>query len=210
MNGSFPRVASPVLLVGTWPAMPVTPDPVHVDDIVVINCPPRVRACQLAVARHKPDWLLLGGGLPDGDRLALARGSRLMTGTLRVAVLDDADNVSPWERWLRQRCSAYLDMQSSLQRVASVLRFVQVTGVAVVDERLQNDSDTRRRGPIADLTRREREVLDWMRRGRHNHEIASALFVSRSTVEFHVRNLLKKLGARNRVEAIDRARMLGI
>jgi DNA-binding NarL/FixJ family response regulator len=49
-----------------------------------------------------------------------------------------------------------------------------------------------------------------MRLGRRNREIASELVVSGSTVDFHIRNVLEKLGARNRVEAIKRADMLGI
>jgi DNA-binding NarL/FixJ family response regulator len=125
-------------------------------------------------------------------------------------VLGASNDATAWERWLRQRSSAYLDVNSTPERVLSILRFVQETGLSVVDERLRDDSYSWRLGHISELARREREVLHWMRSGRPNGEIASALFVSRSTVDFHVRNLLKKLGARNRVEAIDRARLLGI
>jgi DNA-binding NarL/FixJ family response regulator len=64
--------------------------------------------------------------------------------------------------------------------------------------------------PVTDLTRREREVLHLMRLGRRNREIARQLVVSESTVDFHIRNVLEKMGARNRVEAIKRADMLGI
>ena len=92
----------------------------------------------------------------------------------------------------------------------SILRFVRDSDVVVVDKCFQDASYLQQVGPIADLTRREREVLQWMRVGRHNHEIAEALGVSVSTIGFHVRNLLEKLGARNRVEAINRADLLGL
>jgi two-component system nitrate/nitrite response regulator NarL len=52
------------------------------------------------------------------------------------------------------------------------------------------------------LTLREREILDLMRRGRKNREIASELCIAESTVHKHVQNIFEKLHARNRTEAI--------
>jgi two-component system, NarL family, nitrate/nitrite response regulator NarL len=52
------------------------------------------------------------------------------------------------------------------------------------------------------LTEREREILDLMRRGRKNREIAGELCIAESTVHKHVQNIFEKLHARNRTEAI--------
>ncbi len=52
------------------------------------------------------------------------------------------------------------------------------------------------------LTRRERDVLELMANGRSNAEIGQALFISTNTVRNHVANLLAKLGARSRGEAV--------
>jgi NarL family two-component system response regulator LiaR len=56
-----------------------------------------------------------------------------------------------------------------------------------------------------DLTDREREVLALMVQGLNNLEIAEQLVVSRSTVRFHVSNILSKLEAVNRAEAVGLA-----
>lgn len=58
---------------------------------------------------------------------------------------------------------------------------------------------------LADLlTRRELEVLRLMSRGDSNKAIATELVVSEGTVKFHVKNILRKLRAANRVEAASR------
>ncbi len=52
------------------------------------------------------------------------------------------------------------------------------------------------------LTEREQEILDLMRKGRKNREIAGELSIAESTVHKHVQNIFEKLNARNRTEAI--------
>jgi DNA-binding NarL/FixJ family response regulator len=51
------------------------------------------------------------------------------------------------------------------------------------------------------LSPREREVLELVRQGFTNADIARALFISESTVKVHVRHILEKTGARSRTEA---------
>ena len=60
------------------------------------------------------------------------------------------------------------------------------------------------------ISRREYEVLELMSQGCSNQEIADRLFVSTSTVKTHVSNVLAKLDARRRTQAIQRAKELRI
>ena len=62
----------------------------------------------------------------------------------------------------------------------------------------------------AGLTRRELEVVRMLAVGRTNREIAQELFLSPRTVDMHVRNILRKLDCRSRVEAAHRAGELGL
>ena len=60
------------------------------------------------------------------------------------------------------------------------------------------------------LTRREREVLELMARQFSNREIAETLFISETTVKRHVSNILGKLQARRRQDAVQKAYALGV
>jgi two-component system response regulator DesR len=60
------------------------------------------------------------------------------------------------------------------------------------------------------LSERERQVLDMIAAGATNREIAARLFLSPHTVKDHTSALYRKIGARNRAQAILRAQRLGI
>jgi LuxR family maltose regulon positive regulatory protein len=65
-------------------------------------------------------------------------------------------------------------------------------------------------GPMDKLTPREAEILRAMARGASNHEIAELFVLTVGTVKGHVNHILSKVGARNRTEAVARARELGL
>ncbi len=55
--------------------------------------------------------------------------------------------------------------------------------------------------PSMSLTDREAEVLDLLRQGMSNREIAQTLWIAQSTAKVHVRHIFEKLGVRSRTEA---------
>lgn len=58
------------------------------------------------------------------------------------------------------------------------------------------------------LTERETEILRELFAGHGNKAIAAKLFISENTVKTHIHNLLQKMGAANRLEALERVRRL--
>lgn len=110
------------------------------------------------------------------------------------------------------------EREAALERLSSAYRTARKLGArplateAAREVAALGESIARRLGARAaadadggGLSRRELEVVRLVAVGRTNAEIAQELFLSRRTVDMHVRNILRKLGCRSRVEAAHRA-----
>jgi DNA-binding NarL/FixJ family response regulator len=86
---------------------------------------------------------------------------------------------------LKDRVADVSDFVDSLRRVAA--------GGTALDSEVVAQLLVRRRGPLDDLTAREKDVLGLMAEGRSNSAIAKGLFVSESAVEKHVNSIFGKL-----------------
>jgi len=73
-------------------------------------------------------------------------------------------------------------------------------------QRVENLTTDQEKAEVYGITKRELEVLSQMSKGKSNNEIAESLFISENTVKTHVSNLLTKLNAKRRTEALKRAR----
>jgi DNA-binding NarL/FixJ family response regulator len=110
---------------------------------------------------------------------------------------------------LERLCSAYRTARKLGARPLAAVAAMEVSRLGEsVAERLGVRAEADAEG--AGLSRREREVLRLVSVGRTNREIARDLFLSPRTVDMHVRNILRKLDCRSRVEAAGRARELGL
>ena len=58
------------------------------------------------------------------------------------------------------------------------------------------------------LTRRENEVFRFLAKGCTRRQIAKKLFISEETVKMHVKNIYKKIKAKNKIEALIKMKML--
>ncbi len=85
-----------------------------------------------------------------------------------------------------------------------IARAVRMVGLGMTVFRPQAD------GNSTPLSRRERQVLELIAGGSTNREIAAALHLSPHTIKEHTSSLYRKLSARNRAEAVQRAQRIGL
>jgi DNA-binding CsgD family transcriptional regulator len=123
----------------------------------------------------------------DGE--VAARFSEGLAGVFERAVLRET---------LRRHRS---ELQSAVQWMSNRL------GRLTADQAAEGFAAVAGRAParaVDSLTRREREVLRLMARGQTNLAIAGELLVREGTVKYHVKNILRKLGATSRADAVAR------
>jgi DNA-binding NarL/FixJ family response regulator len=197
-------------LVGDWAAMPAGRTELRSGRLLVRRAPVEARQLKEALAVQRPAWLLIGAEVEERALRSLVPSSQGMHPELRLAMLGDAGDLRRCARWLRRGCQVYLERSVEAPRVAGAIDVAERLRVVVVD-RVFNDIARARQVQLVDhLTRREEEVLRLVCDGCRNADIAHELHLTENTVEFHVSRLLAKLGARNRVEAVDRAVGLGL
>ena len=73
-----------------------------------------------------------------------------------------------------------------------------------------SSASTSQPGDVEVFTRREKEILELIRMGATNQDIAQKLFLSLSTVKNHIQTIYEKLDAKNRAQAVIRAQELGL
>jgi two-component system nitrate/nitrite response regulator NarL len=164
----------------------------------------------LAVVREqKPDLAVLDLRLPQTDGLSLLRRMRAEGLETPALILTMSDSEADLSAALRAGVRGYLlkdmepeDIVKSIANVARGELTVAPAMTAKLASLLQGGGRVdARRGALASLTEREREILEHLARGESNKTIARALDISHDTVKLHVRHILGKLNLSSRVEA---------
>ncbi|HSC91498.1 MAG TPA: response regulator transcription factor [Gaiellaceae bacterium] len=145
-------------------------------------------------------------GAPDVDAVerALAENPELIV--VCVGPLEEAAAARALEAGAR----AYLAREAHPEDIVVALRQLYRPTLHLAGPRAAPDRSPAPEQAAATLTRRELEILRYAADGASNAQIARALWVTEQTVKFHLSNVYRKLGVRNRTEASRRAHEQGL
>src|SRR3712207_378857 len=144
-----------------------------------------------------PDAALLDIEMPGGDGLAAAAELRERLPSRRVIILTTFGRAGYLRRAMESGAVGFLLKDAPASELASAIRRV-IDGERVVDPGLAAAALSEGANPLTD---REREVLAASENGATIEDVARKLFLSAGTVRNYLSTAIKKLGARNRVEA---------
>jgi two-component system response regulator DesR len=176
---------------------------------VLLGSQPWVRRCLLAadrwaaeamLDRYEPDVAIVDATLGEESGLDIVAGLHARRPALRTLVSSSSSTLPDGAL-----CSA--GVVGLLSTRCSAVELVRTVRAVVAGQPL---------GPIGTvvsrrlISPRERDVLAQIATGATNREIAACLHVSAHTVKQHSSSLYRKLGARNRAEAVQRGQRLGL
>jgi DNA-binding NarL/FixJ family response regulator len=176
--------------------------------IEVVGTAGTVEAGIASVRMHSPDVVLMDYELPDGDGASATQRIKGEVPDAQVVMVTSFDDEGILVRAIEAGCSGFITKHKAIQEVAAAVRAANA-GEALISPsmlaRLLPKLRQNPRGLGSDLTAREVEVLKLLAGGRSNQQIAEALVLSLHTVRNHVQNVITKLGAHSKLEAVATA-----
>jgi DNA-binding NarL/FixJ family response regulator len=171
-------------------------------------------AAALMAERHRPDLVLLDISMPRGGGLAALARIRAMEVPPLVAMLTASEDEGQVMQALKAGAAGYILKGVGARELTDLVRDL-AAGRSYVSPGLAGRLLVAMRGrpqgaappnPLADLSRREEDILKLVAQGLSNKEVGARLDIQEKTVKHYMTSILQKLHVRNRVEAAMLAR----
>jgi two-component system, NarL family, nitrate/nitrite response regulator NarL len=165
------------------------------------------------VREEVPDVVLLDVTMPGGG-IEAARKIAVVCPATRIVMLTVSEDEDDLLAAMKAGASGYVLKGVSASELAALLRSVSAGEVYVAPSLafglLREMSRPRTSDPLAELSARERQVLELVANGLSNQEIGLQLGLAEKTIKHYMTNILTKLQVRSRVEAALLAARVGL
>ncbi len=177
-------------------------------DIVVVGEASTAAEAMARVPALRPDVAVLDVRLPDGDGVSVCRDLRSQLPDLACLMLTSfADDEALFDAIMAGAAGYVLkqirgsDLLGAVRTVAAGGSLLDARTTAQVMDRLRGTAAAPQSDPLAELTEREREILELIGEGLTNRQIGERLHLAEKTIKNYVSNLLAKLGMERRTQA---------
>ena len=182
------------------------------DDILVVG---EAEDGQQAVSlcdKVEPNVILMDLLMPNMDGFEATRLIRAQDSSIQVIALTSFADQELVEGAFKAGAISYLLKDVHSDKLAESIREAKRGRATIDSAAAQALVACAKDSPSLEdeLTGREREILTFLVAGNTNKEIAGQLSLSEGTVRFHVSNILSKMGASNRTEAVSMALQHGM
>ncbi len=167
---------------------------------------------QLAIALT-PDLVLLDLSMPKGGGLGALKQIRALPSPPHVAILTASEEQDDLVEAMRLGALGYVLKGVGADELVGLVRDLALgqphvtpglAGRLLVS--MRGRAEAQKQDPLADLSRREEDILRLVAEGKSNREVGEILDIQEKTVKHYMTSILQKLHVRNRVEAAMLAR----
>lgn len=184
-------------------------------DLEVVGESGSAKEAERIIPALRPDVAVLDGRLPDGSGVDVCRAIRSRDPSIRGLILTSYDDDEALFAAIMAGASGYVlkqirstDLVDAVRRVAAGQSLLDPAVTSRVLDRLRHADDAP--SELAQLTEREREILELIAQGLTNRQIGERLYLAEKTVKNYVSSLLAKLGLERRTQAaVLAAKLLG-
>lgn len=163
----------------------------------------------LALIEHlQPDVVVLDCQLPQMDGISVAREIKQRGLCTRILALSSYDEIEYVRGMVEAGAVGYLLKNEAPSVIVSAVHATEDKkwfSPSVAAHLVTLIPSEKQKKPANEATEREQEVLEALAKGWTNGQIAKSLVITKRTVAYHVQNLLNKLDASNRTEAVVEA-----
>jgi two-component system, NarL family, response regulator LiaR len=174
------------------------------DDLLLVgeaeNGEEAIRLCE----EVKPDVILMDIIMPGTNGIEATRVIKQRHPNIQIITLTSSSDTNNVTAAVQAGATSYLLKNVSHDQLVSAVRAAKDGNRILSPEATQAliNAATRPSAPSYQLTEREIGVLELMVEGLNNQDIGERLYLSRSTVKYHISSIFAKLGVTNRSEAI--------
>ena len=160
------------------------------------------------ITKLAPDGIVVDINLPDGNGLEIVTWVRSISSTIAIVVLTFNEQNDFLLASMRAGASSYIHKSAPLSELISALNFALSSPTSFAAKEIS--AAITQKSEQFSLSPRELQIVTQLHRGETLKILAGSLFITEATLKTHLSSIYRKLGVKNRLQAIEKVRIVGI
>ncbi len=160
------------------------------------------------ITKIAPDGIVVDINLPDGNGLEIVTWVRSISSTIAIVVLTFNEHNDFLLASMRAGASSYIHKSAPLSELILALNFALSSPTSFAAKEIS--AAITQKSEQFSLSPRELQIVTQLHRGETLKILAGSLFITEATLKTHLSSIYRKLGVKNRLQAIEKVRIAGI
>lgn len=179
-------------------------------DYDLVGIYPSAEEALEAYLELRPDIVLSEVHLPTGSGIDAIAEIRKRNSDARILMISDENDFEYIRKAFKFGAAGYLTKPITANRLKEALDSIRFEGAAISNDIALQVISAFRRKSYENFSQRENEIIEYLCQGLTYKNIAEKLFVTPSTVNFHIQNIYLKLDVNSKSEALEKIRELDV